>query len=578
MIPPLEYFLEAPKGRCIESHIRKNFPELYNIIKNFPGSKFSEKLYRYFYGEPKPCPICGGCTKFKSFLEGFSRTCSLKSAYADNERTNKIKKTKEIRYGNSAYNNREKFKETISGQDIGFASESFKKTMMEKYGVANPGECKELREKVMQTNLERYGVECVLVREDVREKSRKVLEEKYGGSYLGTEEFKRSRYIWEPERIKKTISTLISRYGVEHYSKTDEFKNLLKEYSVIRNLNNYPEIISIENGLWRCKCPHDKCKKCQEKYFETPYHIFFDRKMLGSELCTRLLPIGKSNSGTTIEIFIRDFLDEYNIEYKTNVRDIIPPKELDIYIPSKSIAIECNGIYWHSLKEPKYHQNKFLECQSKGVQLIQIWEDWVINKPEIVKSILLNKLGLTPNKIYGRCCTIREVSAKDATKFLDENHIQGSTPSSVKLGLYYKDQLVSLMTFTKNKNCWVLSRFCNILYTNIIGGASKLLKEFMRKFSGNIISYSSNDISTGNLYKVLGFTKTNVSVAYWYISQENFKRFHRSSFMKSKIKAPGDPEATEFEIMSKLPYWRIYDSGTTTWILHRQGDQDYQQD
>lgn len=546
MIPPLEYFLEAPKGRCIESHVRKNFPELYNIIKNFPGSKFSEKLYRYFYGEPKPCPICGGEVKFKSFIEGFSRTCSLKCAYADNERTNKIKKTKEIRYGNSAYNNREKFKETISGQDIGFASESFKKTMMEKYGVTNPGECKELREKVMQTNLERYGVECVLAREDVREKSRKTLEEKYGN---------------------------ISVFCTEQY-KEDNRRKLLNNIK-----NSHPEVIEVlPDNSWVCLCPHPGCTKCIERTYITRNQIHNDRIRNNSELCTRLLPIGKSNSGTTIEIFIRDFLDEYNIEYKTNVRDIIPPKELDIYIPSKSIAIECNGIYWHSLKEPKYHQNKFLECQSKGVQLIQIWEDWVINKPEIVRSILLNKLGLTPNRIYARNCEIREVSTKDTTKFLDENHIQGSTPSSVKLGLYYKDQLVSLMTFTKNKNCWVLSRFCNILYTNIIGGASKLLKEFMRKFSGNIISYSSNDISTGNLYKVLGFTKTNVSVAYWYISQENFKRFHRSSFMKSKIKAPGDPEATEFEIMSKLPYWRIYDSGTTTWILHRQGDQDYQQD
>ena len=30
------------------------------------------------------------------------------------------------------------------------------------------------------------------------------------------------------------------------------------------------------------------------------------------------------------------------------VRDIIPPYELDIYIPDKKIAIEYDGLHWHS--------------------------------------------------------------------------------------------------------------------------------------------------------------------------------------------------------------------------------------
>ena len=84
-------------------------------------------------------------------------------------------------------------------------------------------------------------------------------------------------------------------------------------------------------------------------------------------------------------------MDENGIPYETNNRTILGGKELDIYIPSKQIAIECNGIYWHSYdnKPIKYHINKYTECLNKGIQLITIWEDWIIHKPEIVRSIYL---------------------------------------------------------------------------------------------------------------------------------------------------------------------------------------------
>ena len=296
-----------------------------------------------------------------------------------------------------------------------------------------------------------------------------------------------------------------------------------------------------------------------------------------STLCTKLLPIGQTNQGTTIELLIRDILDKYNIEYQTNIRSIILPKELDIYIPSKRIAIECNGIYWHSKKEPSYHQNKFIECQQKGVQLLTLWEDWIRNKPEIVESIIKSKLGIIKNKVGARKCEVKLVESSVCREFLNKNHIQGFSPSAIKLGLYYNNELVSVMTFSKsrvgigkNEDGYELVRFCNKLNTNIIGAASKLLNYFIKQYQPKqIVSYSSNDISNGNLYKVLGFTKENkASTAYWYINQIDFQRYHRFNFRKAKLKEMGyDTEnLTESQIMSELPYWKIYDSGTIRWI------------
>jgi len=99
------------------------------------------------------------------------------------------------------------------------------------------------------------------------------------------------------------------------------------------------------------------------------------------------------------EIEIQDFLKENKIEYQTNVKNILDDgTELDIFIPSHNLAIEYNGLYWHSensgKKNRNYHLNKTLECQKKNIILIHIFEDEWNNpiKKNIWKSIIKNKL------------------------------------------------------------------------------------------------------------------------------------------------------------------------------------------
>jgi hypothetical protein len=155
-------------------------------------------------------------------------------------------------------------------------------------------------------------------------------------------------------------------------------------------------------------------------------------------------------------------------------------------------------------------------------------------------------------------------------KFLDTNHIQGFAPSSTKLGLYFNDELVSLMTFgkrmIKSNVEFELIRFCNKINFNIIGASSKLFKYFLNNFVySTIVSYSDMRLFDGKMYENLGFEKIHLSVPEYYWIK-NSERHHRSKFMKHKLVEQGfDKNKTEVEIMHERGYKRIWGCGQVRW-------------
>ena len=277
---------------------------------------------------------------------------------------------------------------------------------------------------------------------------------------------------------------------------------------------------------------------------------------------------------------LKDFIKNVNIDFIENSREIITPLELDIFIPSHNIAIEYNGLYWHSElhKTNDYHLTKTKECENKGIQLIHIFEDEWLYKKDIVKSRILNLLGLNKDKIYGRKTEIREVLSKESNLFLTENHIQGNVNSKIKLGLFYNNELVSLMTFgdlrknmggVVNKGDYELLRFCNKLNTTVIGGADKLLKHFIKHYQvKKLISYADRRWSKGNLYEKLGFEFIHDSKpSYFYII--NYKRENRFKYRKDVLIKEGyDTNKTEHQIMLDRKIYRIYDCGSKKYVLN----------
>lgn len=225
------------------------------------------------------------------------------------------------------------------------------------------------------------------------------------------------------------------------------------------------------------------------------------------------------------------------------------------------------GVYWHNeLHKPSnFHLWKTEECEKQGIQLIHIFEDEWAYKQEIVKSRLKGLLGCN-ERIFARKTYCKEITFAESKKFLDANHIQGNCISKYNYGLFYNDELVSVMTFGKSryaKGRMELLRFANKLYTNVIGGASKLFKHFLNDHPeiSEIDSYADRRWSIGNLYETLDFKRISVtSPSYFYVV--NGVRENRMKYQKHKLVKEGyDANKTEHEIMLEREIYRIYDCG-----------------
>ena len=413
----------------------------------------------------------------------------------------------------------------------------------------------EFIEQIKQTKLERYGDENYVN----AEKATQTKLERYGDENYNN-----------PTQMKKTC---LERYGVDNFSKTKQFK-IVHGKKVIKKLfdnNRFNEIITplFDINDYAGISEHYKfqCKKCDT--------IFIDHLNNGKiPRCTNCYPL-KSTSSAEKEVsqYIKSIIgDNMVIE---NDRNILNGKELDIYIPSKKIAIEYNGLYWHSELNGKgkyYHLNKTQKCNQLGIRLIQLFEDEWIYKQDIVKNRLEYILGLVDKTIHARKCVISEITAKEKNEFLNEVHIQGEDKSGIKLGAFYNDELVAVMTFSKrrialgsnnqNNDEYELSRFA--VRHRITGIANRLLKHFIKNYNPvSIISYSDNRWNTGQLYNQLGFTKISDGVpGYWYV--EDGRRMHRFNFRKNVLHEKiehFDENLTEWENMQLNDYDRIWDCG-----------------
>lgn len=324
---------------------------------------------------------------------------------------------------------------------------------------------------------------------------------------------------------------------------------------------------SEEEAILRKMYPLEPLSKILEAL---PNRSYYSINIKASKLQVRREIEGNSLQEKEVLNYIKSIYTGWIIE---NDRSILEGKELDIVLPDLGIAIEFNGIYWHSQKDKNYHLNKLLKVEDFGYRLISINEtDW-LNKQEIVKS-RLNHFILGSKKIYARNCKIEEVSIEQAREFLNTNHIQGYANGNIRYGLFYKNNLVALMTFMKsrfNKNIqYELVRYCSSLGTGIIGGASKLLKHFEKHINPeSLISYADRNYSSGNLYTKLGFTFSHASEPnYRYYSAT--KSYSRQQCMKHKLPklfpTLYKEEMTEREIMKAARFYPVYDCGNLVFI------------
>lgn len=289
---------------------------------------------------------------------------------------------------------------------------------------------------------------------------------------------------------------------------------------------------------------------------------------------------------TTIEVRLKDFglwdeLDHYTSKSEQEVinlvrgwgleahktRSVLGRQEIDIYVPEKKIGIEYNGSYWHSdlRRSWDYHAKKSKLGEEKGVFIYHIfeyeWEDE--RKRGAIQHQLRNLLGLNSRKVGARSTKIREVSPREKNEFLNEFHVQGADRSSVKLGLYLGDELLSIMTFARprfsKKYEWEISRFCVKGDVNVMGGAKKLFSHFVREYNPeSIVSYSDNAKTKGQMYEGLGFKLSH-------ISSPNYVWTDVYGDVKTRYQTQ---MKNEDERMRSMDYFKVYDCGNKVWVYY----------
>ena len=531
------------------------------------------------------CPICGKDLKlYKGKLEpiwneetqqwkGFKMFCS--------EECKNIQKGKE--YARAKHSKACKNKTQLQKDNI---LKKRKDTCMAKYGVDNPSKVKEIREKIsnikknadhtlanakrVDTCMAKYGVKYISQSKEKIEKTKATWRKNYkNGHHMRDEDFK-----------FKIIERRLRSFYQDKIKMSDKFIPLFTEDDWVNTRGATIDELNIVKF---------KCKTCSTEFQQNLWNGFSMCR------CPKCDPYNISKPQQDIE----DYLRKYGCDNITqNTKKIITPLELDVFLPEYNVAIEYNGLVFHSfgksnwslannseeLPMRKYHlRNKTNICNDKNINLLQIFEnEWLDDiKQEIWKSIILNKVGKTPNRIFARNCEVRKViDKKVVNEFLENNHLQGACYGNLSYGLYYNEDLLQLFVLGKpryNKNVDLeIIRISSKRFYNIVGGVSKLFSFIIKHHPeiNSILSYSNNRYGNGGIYKNLNFTYIKeTSPNYWYFQENSFLLESRLNYQKNKLQYKFDnfkDDLTEQENMFNNGYRIIYDCGNKVFIWNRE--------
>lgn len=406
-------------------------------------------------------------------------------------------------------------------------------TNLATFGYDNPSKSPEVRKRTEETNMKLYGYKCNFQDPKCQEKIKKTCLERYGKETpLG------SQHVMD---LAKKAN--LEKYGVEHYTQTDDY---LKDQYVrwVKLAHERMKLYGFTDyELFEDRTLKVKCDAGQDHYFiidtKNLKQRHVDQKTICCTICNPL--IHDKISAAQLEI-INNLNDN---ELSINDREQIKPYELDIYVHKFKLAIEYNGIYYHSTKrqeDNEYHHKKLLNCFNKEIDLLQIFEYTSKNKKEQTFSLLNNKL-LKNTKIYGRNCEIKEID--DCNEFILKNSIYENFNFNESIGLYYNEELVYLINLNIDEynNCEIVN-IISKLNTTIVGGFSKLLKLIKNEYS-NIWIEHNLDLGFTELFKNNGFILAD-------------------TYIKSKIYQ----DKTYKEILVEEPNcFVIYNAGYQKWIL-----------
>jgi len=542
------------------------------------------------------CPVCREPRKMSSTGKKFLVTCGKKDQdHKDAEQQ-------------SANAGRYKTRET-SGKDYSRTEEAQLQAIVThraRTGYDYPFQVPETQAKSTITNLEKRGVKNAMQDSNVVKKGQDTCLKIYGDTRAMCNPLIKNKWkidfnmnhgvdnpLQVPEIREKIRNTNLKVYGFPYPTQAswvaDKIKESWSKHPIRQKVNNLTKEFIISQFI--SPKGHIQIEKFKDylgystvvKPYQliNQFNINYTRRAQTSE------------AEEEIVLFLKSL--DPGLEIIQNSKSIISPYEIDIYLPDKKIAIEYNGLMWHSQgiskfpmfntpeMSPEKHLLKTELCEKQDIQLLHIFEnEWIVpHKREIWKSMIRNKLGLNTRRFGGRELEVKELVSKkekaECVKLINDNHMQGSgAVGPIRFGLFKDEELISVMTFGRTRHLRKspplselveIIRFVTLKNTNVMGGAKKLLKAFEKNYkTKKLVSYANRRWSKGDLYSKIGFTLDSTSIPGYYIFHQSniLKLEHRINFQKHKLEKKleeYDPNIHPKLNVMQNGYRYIFDSG-----------------
>lgn len=464
------------------------------------------------------------------------------------------------------------------------------KNNIEKYGVKSPCQLKEIAQKVSDTK-KAWTKEQ---KEHMVISLKNTMTEKYyveNASYLNSNYFKNIDKVERQALAKKSAATFkknytkdislkrkqtcIKKYGVDDYNKSDMAKQRFLEKNPNYDIINSKELLT---------------QKILELDSPTIYDIC---NVLGYSYSVVFKAIQNFNLNDMVKkaysqtnVYWHDLiLKELGVDMKYEGAIFLNKhSKVDLYDDVRKIAIDINPTATHNTQfnpfhpEHKshigtmYHFNRAKEAEAAGWLLYQIfdWDDEV----KVIRQ-LKSIFGLNP-KVYARKCEVRKIEKSVANSFFDRWHSQDRAESIVNYGIYYQDALVAVMSFGRarfNK----MAQYELIRYAgsdiNVVGGASKLLKAFIKDYNPkSILTYSDYAKGHGKVYEKIGFKFVGfagLTALYAPLNKQGIA--YKTQKASREYKKNGNGFASCKEYFNSKNWYRINDANNKIWIWESSG-------